>query len=120
MRKIIGWILSILLAVLFLLSAGAKLTSQAVEVSTFASVGYPLWFMTLIGVLEVIAALAILVPRTVIWGAALMMCIMVGAIVSEAVHGTIARVAVPVVVLVLAILAGSLRRPVAAQTAARR
>jgi uncharacterized membrane protein YphA (DoxX/SURF4 family) len=114
-KNIIGWVLSVLLAVLFLFAAVGKLTAQAMVVTMFASFGYPLWFMTCIGVLEVIAGLAILVPRTAVWAAALMVCIMVGAIVTEVVHGMLAQLAVPVVVLVLATLAGSLRRPVAAR-----
>jgi uncharacterized membrane protein YphA (DoxX/SURF4 family) len=112
MKSIVGWILSALLAALFLFAALGKLTAQPMVVSMFASFGYPRWFVTFVGVIEVIAALAILVPRTALWGAALMVVVMVGAIVTVAVHGTVAQLAVPVVVLVVATLAGSLRRPV--------
>jgi len=112
MRTIVGWILSVLLAAVFLFAAVGKLTAQAMVVSMFQSFGYPLWFMTFVGILEVIAGLAILVPRTSVAGAGLMVCIMIGAIVTQVVHGTFAQLAVPVVVLVVAILAASLRRPV--------
>jgi len=113
MRKIVGWVLSALLAAGFLFAAFGKLTAQAMVVSMFASFGYPIWFMTFIGVLELIAGLAILVPRTVVAGAAIMVCIMVGAIVTESIHGSFSQLIAPVVFLVLAIVAAVLRRPVA-------
>jgi uncharacterized membrane protein YphA (DoxX/SURF4 family) len=112
-RKIIGWILSVLLAAAFLFAAFGKLTAQAMVVSMFTSFGYPLWFMTFIGVLEAIAGLAILVPRTAVAGAVIMVCIMVGAIVTEAIHGNFSQFVAPVIFLVLAIVAAVLRRPIA-------
>jgi uncharacterized membrane protein YphA (DoxX/SURF4 family) len=120
MQKIIGWILSVLLAALFVFAAIGKLTAQAMVVTMFHQFGYTRWFMTFVGILELIAGIAILVPRTAVWGAALMMVIMVGAIVTEVVHGTLGQLAMPVIVLVLATVAGSLRRPVAFRNAVTR
>ncbi len=60
-RIIIGWILAVLLALGFL-AAAAKLTGAATQ--TFAHWGYPAWFATLIGILELAGAIGILIPKT--------------------------------------------------------
>ncbi len=112
MRTIVGWVLRVLLGALFIFASLGKLTAQAMVVSMFHSFGYPVWFMTFVGVVELIAGLAILVPRTARWGAVLIVCVMVGAIVTLAIHGTVSQLLVPVIVLVAAIVAGSLQRPV--------
>ena len=56
-----GWVLVVLLAAAFLLSGLGKLTGAAAPM--FANWGYPAWFATLIGVLEMAGAIGLLVPR---------------------------------------------------------
>jgi len=64
-RSVIGWILVVLLAAAYALAALGKLTGAATEM--FASWGYPAWFATLIGVLELAGALGLLMPKTTRW-----------------------------------------------------
>jgi len=61
-RRIAVWVLSILLALLFIMAGLGKLTGAAAEM--FAGWGYPSWFMILIGVFEVAGALGLVIPRT--------------------------------------------------------
>ena len=65
----------------------------------------------MIGVLEVVAGLLILFPRTLLIGAVIVFCIMLGAIVTQVAHGQPTMMLVPIVVMVLTILAWWLRRP---------
>jgi uncharacterized membrane protein YphA (DoxX/SURF4 family) len=109
MRNIVTWVLTVLLALAFLGAGGAKLTSQAMMVAEFNSFGYPLWFMYLTGVIEVVAAILLLVPRLAGLGAGLLICVMAGAIVSQIGHGQAAMIGAPVVLLILAAVVGSLR-----------
>ena len=60
-RTVIGWVLAVLLALLFLASAVAKLTGVATPM--FAHWGYPRWFATLIGVLELSGAVGLVIPK---------------------------------------------------------
>jgi len=60
-RTVIGWVLTVLLALAFLASAVVKLTGVATPM--FAHWGYPPWFATLIGVLELAGALGLLIPK---------------------------------------------------------
>jgi putative oxidoreductase len=61
-RSIISWVLVILIALAFMASAVTKFTGVATPM--FAHWGYPAWFATLIGVLELIGAVGLLIPRT--------------------------------------------------------
>ncbi len=49
----------------------------------FVRWGYPEWFPTLIGVLEILGALLILFPKTASLGAITLACIMLGATVTH-------------------------------------
>jgi putative oxidoreductase len=60
-RTVIGWALSVILALAFLASAVAKLTGVATPM--FAHWGYPPWFAKLIGVLELAGAVGLLIPK---------------------------------------------------------
>ena len=108
-RSIAGWILAVLLALVFLGSGLAKLTSQAMPVGMFALFGLPPWFMYLTGALEVVTAVLLLVPRTSGIGAALVVCIMIGATIAHATHGQISMIGATIVIAILAVVLGNLR-----------
>ena len=73
-------------------------------VTLFQSLSYPLWFMTLTGLLEISAAVLMLIPRTVRLGSLIVVCIMVGAVVSLLSHNQAATVAPPAVFGVMAVV----------------
>jgi uncharacterized membrane protein YphA (DoxX/SURF4 family) len=79
------------------------------EVQAFQSFGYPLWFMDVTGLLEVAGAILVLVPRVAFVGAGLLTCVMVGAVFSHLTHGQAGMVAPAAVLLVLALVVGTLR-----------
>lgn len=109
MRNIVTWTLSVILAVAFLGASIAKLTAQPMMVQSFASFGYPIWFMYVTAALELLGVVLILVPRAAVLGASLLGCIMLGAIYSHVSHGQ-AGMAVPAaVLLVLVVTVGWLR-----------
>jgi uncharacterized membrane protein YphA (DoxX/SURF4 family) len=109
MRTGVTWALTILLALAFLGAGLAKLTSQPMMLDEFASFGYPVWFMYVTGVIEIISAVLLLVPRFAGIGAGLLVCVMLGAIVSHLTHGQALKAPVPVVLLVLVTTLGWLR-----------
>ncbi|MEM1348979.1 MAG: DoxX family protein [Myxococcota bacterium] len=87
--KTIGtWALTILLALAFLGAGGMKLSGAEEMVKNFATWGLPIWAMYAIGVLEVLAALTLLVPKAAPVGAFLLMSTMIGAAITHAVTGT--------------------------------
>lgn len=74
------WTVKILLALIFLAAGAAKLFGVAAMVEGFAHLGVGQWFRYFTGTVEVIAALLIVVPATAVFGALLIVCTMVGAI----------------------------------------
>lgn len=73
-------VLQLLLAVVFLIAGATKLAGAQTQVETFAKLGVGQWFRYVAGGIEIIAAVLIMVPRTVVIGAALLVGTMTAAI----------------------------------------
>ena len=65
------WIGTAILFVLLLAGGIQKLTQETSALRDFARWQYPLWFMLVIGVVELSSAILILIPRLAFAGAAL-------------------------------------------------
>lgn len=79
-------VLTVALAIIFLLSGGAKLLSLEFEVQAFMRWGYPLWFMYLIGVAEVVGAISLLLRPLSGLAALALTGLMTGAVLTHIVH----------------------------------
>ncbi len=64
--------------------------------------GLPLWFATVTGVLELLAAILVLLPRIRPWGGLLTGCIMLGAMAFNLRAGEIRFVAINIIILAAA------------------
>jgi uncharacterized membrane protein YphA (DoxX/SURF4 family) len=73
------WCVQILLALTFLNASTTKLMGKPEMVTLFAAVGIGQWFRYVTGILELTAAVLIVVPKTRSLGAALLIPIMIGA-----------------------------------------
>lgn len=76
--------LQILLALIFLAAGAAKLTGAPMMVEGFGALGLGQWFRYFTGAIEVSGAVALLVPALAGYSAAVMSCVMVGAIIAHA------------------------------------
>ncbi len=104
------WALQVLAALGFLMAGGSKLASAPAMVEMFAKVGAGQWFRYLTGALEVIGAVALLIPRATFYGAALLSTVMVGAIVTHLV--IVGGSPIPALILLMIVGAvGWFRRP---------
>jgi putative oxidoreductase len=79
-QKSAAWTLQLLLAAAFLAAGGAKLAGADQMVQVFEAIGAGQWFRYVTGFIEVIGAIALLVPGSAAFGAALLACTMVGAV----------------------------------------
>jgi len=86
LKRITLLVLTILLALFFALQAFVKLTSLPAWVSGFRAWGYPEHFYLVVGAAELAGAVLLLVPKTRVYGAGLLMIVMLGAAVTHAVH----------------------------------
>jgi len=74
------WLAQIALAGMFLFSGGLKLTGAPALVALFDAIGIGQWFRYLTGSIEVVSAVALLVPSWAAFGALLLIPTMVGAV----------------------------------------
>lgn len=77
------WAFRILMATVFILAALMKLSSQPMMVAEFAKVGLGQWFRFFTGALELVGAVAVLVPRTSVYGALVLLVVDIGAFVAQ-------------------------------------
>jgi len=107
--RITGWILSILLASLFAMSAFLKLTQNEAALAQATSMGFDAGTYQLIGVVELTALVLFLIPRTGVLGGLLLIAYMGGAIATHLQHQQ--PVAMAITVQVLLWIAFILRYP---------
>ena len=73
-------LLKILVAVAFIAAGTAKLTGAEMMVATFDNIGAGQWFRYLTGAIEVTAAILLFIPGKQAFGAAFLLCTMIGAV----------------------------------------
>ena len=108
-RMIASWVIAVVLALAFFGVGMLKLTSQPMMVANFAGWGFPSWFLYVTGTIEVTSAVLLLIPRTALVGAALLVCTMIGALLTHLTHGQAAMIGAPGVLLLLLLAFGWLR-----------
>lgn len=72
--------ISILLALIFVASGLAKLASLEFELVAFERWGYPIWFMYLIGTIEVVGGIGLIIQRFSAAAGAALALMMIGAV----------------------------------------
>lgn len=102
-KTIALWVVSCLVAALFLFAGGMKLLKAEQIKPMFVQYGYAAWFATFIGICEVLGGLGLLIPRLAGLAAGGLSIIMVGAVYTVASHHQYSQAAVPLVTLALLI-----------------
>ena len=77
------WGMQIILAGMFLLAGGSKLAGAAAMVALFEAIGVGQWFRYVTGGIEVVSAVALLVPSLAPFGAVALVATMVGAVATH-------------------------------------
>ena len=77
------WVLQIAAAAMFLMAGGSKLAGVPQMVAMFGKLGLGQWFRYVTGGIEVSSAILLLIPRASAVGGALLVCTMVGAIITH-------------------------------------
>lgn len=84
--KIAGWALTIILGLLFTMSAFTKIILNETALAQASSFGISATTYQLIGILEIISLLLFIIPRTGILGTMLLVAYLGGAIVTHLQH----------------------------------
>lgn len=98
-QTILMWVLTVLLAGIFLFAGAIKLAGMEEAVRGFEQFGYPGWFRIVIGVIEVVCGVALLIPKVAIDAASLLVVLMLGAVLTELIVGD--SIIPPLIVLIL-------------------
>src|SRR6185437_17070305 len=97
----VTWILSIVLAIVFLATGIAKLTGASTFYIQAATMGgFPAWIRVVVGLVEIGGAIALLVPPAAVFGAATLAILMFPAAATQHMSGQ-GGFWIPVVVFVL-------------------
>jgi putative oxidoreductase len=115
-QKITMWVISGLLAALFLFAGLPKLLMPAKMLTQWV---YPPWFLTVVGVCETLGAIGLLIPRIATLAAAGLCGIMIGAVYTLVAHHMSKELPVPIVVFILLMLVIFLRRKESGSGSAR-
>jgi putative oxidoreductase len=105
---IVLWVAQVALAVMFLMAGGSKLVGVPAMVSLFDAIGFGQWFRYVTGVIEVSAAVALLIPSAALFGAILLVPTMFGAATANLILGQ--SPAVPLVLMLVAAAVAWTRR----------
>jgi uncharacterized membrane protein YphA (DoxX/SURF4 family) len=103
-------IVSIVVALALLAAGGAKIARLDFEIEAFTKWGLPLWLMVQVGIVEVIAAILLVLPRTATLGAVLGAAVMTVAVPTHIFSGEMPAAPIPLVLLGLLVLVGWARR----------
>jgi uncharacterized membrane protein YphA (DoxX/SURF4 family) len=103
------WAVQVILAAMFLMAGGSKLAGAPAMVTLFDAVGFGQWFRYLTGLIEVSAAIMLLIPRLAVFGALLLIPTMLGAITTNLIVVHVSPV-VPCVLLLGAVIVAWARR----------
>lgn len=111
-KTIVLWVLSVLLAAMFVLSGSGKLFNPAQFGQMFVQWGYPAWFALVTGATEVLAGLLLLVPRVAFYAAGVLAVVMGGAVFTHLrAAGEAPRAALPLILFILTAVVAWARRP---------
>ncbi|AOE50908.1 DoxX family protein [Kangiella sediminilitoris] len=91
----------LILLVIFLVSGSAKLMGLNFELEAFTRWGYPIWFMYLVGFIEIAAVVLLLIPKVSSIGSLVMAGVMAGAIATHMMHHEWLMLIVALAILVL-------------------
>jgi putative oxidoreductase len=111
--RIAIWVVSVLLAFVFLMAGIPKLLGVEAHVRHFARWGYPDWFRVVVGAVETASAILLLIPRFASLGAVGIATIMAGATYTHVIRvpEEASRAPFTLSLLALAALVGYARRP---------
>ena len=94
------WGLRILIALFFIFMAVKNLSGDEKMIRDFARWGYPDWFRILTASLQIIGAILLLFPSMTFYGAILLSCILLGAMVTHIRFDPIQHVVSPLIFVI--------------------
>jgi uncharacterized membrane protein YphA (DoxX/SURF4 family) len=105
------WVLQLIAAVLFAVSGFFKISGEAQSVTGFAQIGAGDWFRYLIGALEIVGAIALVIPLLSGIAGLVFSCLMLAAVITQFVMFDGDMIVFPGALLVVSLIIAWGRRP---------
>jgi putative oxidoreductase len=105
------WIGTVILFILFLAGGIQKLTQETSALRDFAQWQYPVWFMLVVGAVELGGAILVLIPPVALAGASLIAIDMIGAVATTLRFGQVDRALLSLVLLAISLVVALARWP---------
>jgi putative oxidoreductase len=105
------WIGTVILFVLFLAGGIQKLTQETSALRDFAHWQYPVWFMLVVGAVELGSAILVLIPPVAFAGASLIAIDMIGGLATTLRFGQDDRALLTLILLVISLVVALARWP---------
>ena len=86
-KNILAWILTAIMTFQLGMAGFFKVIAHEDWVNNFSRWDYPLWFMYVIGVLQLAAVVGLYIPKTRIWAAMGIIGLMIGAFATHMMNG---------------------------------
>lgn len=118
--RTIYWIVTLLAATIYLAASIPKLGGFGFFDTSFEAWGYPHWLELSVGVVEASAAIFLIIPATALYSAVILGVVMLGAIFTHLVFGSVAVAIVPAIMLGVLFYIGWTNRPSEVKKTARR
>ncbi len=99
-KLIVSWTLRILISIGFLLASLGKLTNNPSVIEMFQNWGFPNGFYFIIGLIELLLAIAILIPKVLKYAMIGMTSILIGAMGTHIVNDPIGQLIRPILFLI--------------------
>ncbi|WP_190811131.1 DoxX family protein [Flagellimonas sp. S3867] len=104
LQPVLIWIMTAWFAHSMILNGARKLDPDGFWTNAFNDWGYAVWFRVLVGILEVGGGLLLLIPKVRHWGGLILAPVMVGALITRLIHGTVYDDAIFLVFVVASLL----------------
>ena len=117
-KTVVSWVVQILLAAFYVLAASGKLMSRPQWIELFRHWGFPDKFYLVVGIVELLGAIGLLIPRLAGYAASGLIVLMIGAALTHLINGEGLQVLRPLVFIALLGLVVFLRRPWASKQSA--
>jgi uncharacterized membrane protein YphA (DoxX/SURF4 family) len=105
------WIGTVILFVLFLAGGIQKLTRETSALHDFARWQYPLWFMLVVGAVELASSILVLIPPVAFVGSCLIAIDMIGAVTTTLRFGEDDRAVLSLILLAIGVMVALARWP---------
>jgi uncharacterized membrane protein YphA (DoxX/SURF4 family) len=104
MKNFIKIVPCFLLGLFFIIAGGKKLLGQEAQIDSFFRWGYPLWFLYLIGAIELVGGIGLFIPQLRSYAVMVLSITMVGASMTHLKAGEMAAIPIPLALLLLLLM----------------